>query len=1807
MRSGTRCTSRISSSIAIQVQPNPRRGLLALALLAIGLLCASARAQTDTWTGGGADANWQTALNWSGGAPTAGETLDFTGSTQTTNNNNYTANTVFGEIEFDSSASSFTLTGNAVNMPSTGGSIVDNSANAQTIDTPIVLAGGANGVSVTNVSGSLSLGDANQTGTMLTFGSALYSSTDSTLNVNNNFTVTSQALPVSPATTTYGSLAPTLLVQTNDSGTNTNTINIASGATFNTIDTTSVTSGTSPGINSAVVVIGAPQNVSTSSPNHSTNTSLTVSGAGTWNVTDAGDNFLVGVSGDNNSDSTTQSTLNMSGLANFVLNDSSASVGFGDLDIGYGTRSNASALYLANTTNNITVGRVIVGDSNQTPGAVSVSGVQENGNNDIFLNLGNGTNVFNLTGFEVGVIKETGTVQFQSSTGSITIEGPGGAGTAATELVVGDYGGGGNNFPNSSTMSLAGHTANINTTTLDIGGEQSGNLYGNNNNGAGISNSGSESITGAMTFDTGTINTTNLYIDGIAANGDGNDGILIMGGSLVMGGNSPNTSATGVLNVGSSTTPGTFYLGNAATSNVTTSYAIFTINGGTANIFGNIVDNSTDSTPLHHTSELNLASGTLNMEGNSIGSSTSPIYLVTLPAGGNTATLENLGGTGIYSTYSTAPVYNSTYSTPPTTPGVAGSVNGGLLMNFGGKLILAGTNTYTGGTTISAGILSVSGSITDTVGTVNVNSGGTLSTPNGTTTGSIAGPVSVNSGGALAMGDISTLNFSGGLTIHSGSSVSMNLGSGFTSDLLNITAGGLTIGDASSTNPTLNINGSPSAGSYDLMNYVGGLTENEPFSVNGPAGFNYTLNYGSTTPGEILLNVTVASNVLTWTGSYDGTSWDVNAAHTNWSNGVAVGYSNSKAVLFSDSAPAGDTTINLAANGITPSSITVNTSSNSYTLESTGGFGISGSGSLIKEGATTFTVLNNNSFTGGTTISGGAVQVGNGTGSTGSLGSGTITDDAALAYDLTGTNTVSNTITGTGTLTQMAGTLILTAGNSYLTTTINGGATLQIDNGTSNTGTVGTDQITDNGTLAIDRADSAGYTLANAITGSGGVTAMAANILQLTGNNSYTGALVINSGSTVEATDSQTVGSTGGTAGAAGNVVTVNSGGTFDMGAAPAGSLNFGTRLFQISGTGVGGAGAIENSASTQQVNAMEYMSLTGNATINAVGGFGLGQSGSGDYLALNGNTLTKIGSGEFDVLGTAHVEGPGTIIDSAGTFGLQIGATDDANVTIQYLDGTDANYYGTSGAGLLSTVIIGNGQTGQSAGVTLGDNNTTLQTSTLAGPVELEDNLTINGGGNTSIQIRMTGNITSTDNGDNGTPYTLTVGDEGLYLSGNDTYDGETTINNGVTLQLGSSTAFPLLASGYGRPLVVYGTFDLNGNNATVGSLNNSSGIIGNSSTTANSTLIYAGNSTSANPDTFSGTLQDVIGSGTQTLALSVTSGYLILNGSSNYSGGTTVSSGATLDLVSSSALPSNNPNVTNNGSLMIDSGINAGTISGSGTTTVSVNNNLNVVSLTQSSLVNNGTVTIAGSSGGGSVGSVTGTGNLILGDGSNTITLALTGNKLVSSQTSLTINPAAALDLGNNAFVISDGGSPASTEAVIQQFVENGQGGLTAIAGGGTIISSYAALNGLDVAYADASDTNMAGSKLATNNPGDIVIEPALAGDTDLNGLVNIHDLTNLLSNFNSPGFWDQGNFNGHANVDISDLSALLSNFNTSTTLTYAELNGIENLVGQFGFEAIANSNGQGFALVAVPEPASVSLIAMGAVGLLSRRRKH
>lgn len=91
------------------------------------------------WTGNG-DETWDSAGNWVGSAPSAGQELMFTGVDTDSAQNTMTAGTNFAGIIFATSAEAFTLTGNAIEIDD-GGEIRIQSPLTQTLDLDIETAG----------------------------------------------------------------------------------------------------------------------------------------------------------------------------------------------------------------------------------------------------------------------------------------------------------------------------------------------------------------------------------------------------------------------------------------------------------------------------------------------------------------------------------------------------------------------------------------------------------------------------------------------------------------------------------------------------------------------------------------------------------------------------------------------------------------------------------------------------------------------------------------------------------------------------------------------------------------------------------------------------------------------------------------------------------------------------------------------------------------------------------------------------------------------------------------------------------------------------------------------------------------------------------------------------------------------------------------------------------------------------------------------------------------------------------------------------------------------------------------------------------------------------------------------------------------------------------------------------------------------------------------------------------------------------------------------------------------------------------
>lgn len=107
---------------------------------------------------------------------------------------------------------------------------------------------------------------------------------------------------------------------------------------------------------------------------------------------------------------------------------------------------------------------------------------------------------------------------------------------------------------------------------------------------------------------------------------------------------------------------------------------------------------------------------------------------------------------------------------------------------------------------------------------------------------------------------------------------------------------------------------------------------------------------------------------------------------------------------------------------------------------------VTGTGGLSKDGSGTLTLSGTNSYSGKTFILDGSLQIGNG-GSTGTLGSNEVVNDAVLIFNRNNDFFVGNLISGTGSLVKLGGgNLTLTNTNTYTGSTIVSAGMLTVDN-----------------------------------------------------------------------------------------------------------------------------------------------------------------------------------------------------------------------------------------------------------------------------------------------------------------------------------------------------------------------------------------------------------------------------------------------------------------------------------------------------------------------------------------------------------------------------------------------------------------------------------------------------------------------------------------------------------------------------------------------------------------------------------------
>ncbi|EMH7130750.1 fibronectin-binding autotransporter adhesin ShdA [Salmonella enterica subsp. enterica serovar Infantis] len=163
---------------------------------------------------------------------------------------------------------------------------------------------------------------------------------------------------------------------------------------------------------------------------------------------------------------------------------------------------------------------------------------------------------------------------------------------------------------------------------------------------------------------------------------------------------------------------------------------------------------------------------------------------------------------------------------------------------------------------------------------------------------------------------------------------------------------------------------------------------------------------------------------------------------------------------------------------------------------------LSGSGSLVKTGTGELTLSGDNSYSGGTTIIGGTLTADHAD----SLGTGAVANSGVLQV---GEGELENTLSGSGSLVKTGtGKLTLSGDNTYSGGTTITGGTLMADHADS----LGTGAIANSGVLQVGEGE-----LENMLSGSGSLVKTGTGELTLSGDNSYSGATTITDGTLIAA------------------------------------------------------------------------------------------------------------------------------------------------------------------------------------------------------------------------------------------------------------------------------------------------------------------------------------------------------------------------------------------------------------------------------------------------------------------------------------------------------------------------------------------------------------------------------------------------------------------------------------------------------------------------------------------------------------------
>ncbi|WP_210203160.1 autotransporter-associated beta strand repeat-containing protein [Bradyrhizobium sp. AC87j1] len=815
--------------------------------------------------------------------------------------------------------------------------------------------------------------------------------------------------------------------------------------------------------------------------------------------------------------------------------------------------------------------------------------------------------------------------------------------------------------------------------------------------------------------ETATVGVTITGVDGLQKTSDGtlilsgantySGGTIVSGGTLQISADNNLGAASGGLTLDNATLRTTADIASARTVNLRASGAFETAAGTTFSVSGNITGaggliKAGDGT-LALSGSNSWSGGTLITAGTLRADSASALpsftdYVLTggtLDLNGHDLNMGSLAGTGgniaiAGASLSVLQAFDAVY---------AGTISGaGMFSNFtktgSGTLLLTGNNTYGGETHVDGGTLAI-------ISASNLGSGPSTST------------VFIDGATLATLADISLDRW---VSLRGAATVDTLAGTTFTlsnqifgasgASLIKQGAGALVLagdnsydGGTTVAAGTLQIGNGGNAGSI-----IGNVLNNSLLAFNRSDSYDF----GGVISGTgAVAQIGSGTTILTGTNTYTGNTF------------ILAG------------------TLQLG-NGGTSGSITgdvLNNGTLSFNRSDVTSFAglIAGSGSLTQAGPGTTVLTANNTYTGGTTIAAGTLQLGDG-GRTGWI-TGNVLDNGTLVFNRADDVQLDGVISGSGAVRQMgSGATVLTADNTYLGGTAITAGALVLGNGGASGSVLG--DVTDNGILAFNRSDAFGF--GGVISGTGSVQQIGAGTTVLTGASTYSGGTLIAAG-TLQIGD-------GGTAGAITGDVQNN------------GTLAFNRSDNVVFSGKVWGSGALAQigSGTTVLTASNAYGSgVTISAGTLQVGDGGTSGSLDGDVAnnsrlvfnrsdvlifggAISGTgSLAQIGSGATVLAGDSTYTGGTTI--SAGVLVVGDGQTSGsivgnvANAGILVFNRADSYAFDGQVSGTGSVVQLGSGTT-LLAGVSSYTGETVVEAGRLSvnGSIASSSRVTVNAGG---------------------------------------------------------------------------------------------------------------------------------------------------------------------------------------------------------------------------------------------------------------------------------------------------------------------------------------------------------------------------------------------------------------------------------------------------------------------------------------------